>query len=103
MDEAVRIVARVCRMCLFDLPVFPRRCLRRSLALHSVLTRMGLEVEIHFGVRKEGPDLHGHSWVTVDGVPVAERSPAEAFRPIFSYRFTPPDASLRPVDALPSG
>ena len=41
---------------VFGLPVFPKSCLRQSLALFRFLSRMGHPVEIHFGVRKDGTD-----------------------------------------------
>jgi hypothetical protein len=85
LTRAVQIVARICRMRLFQQPVFPRPCLRRALALYSVLSRMGYPVEIHFGVRRDGRDLHGHSWVTLKGEPLGERTPEEPFRAIYSY------------------
>jgi len=46
---------------------------------------MGYPVEIHFGVRKDGNALHGHSWITLDGKPLGERNPTDVFRPIYSY------------------
>src|SRR5262249_27790493 len=48
-----QIVGRVCRMRLFDLPIFPRACLRRALALYSVFTRNAYPIEIYIGVRKD--------------------------------------------------
>jgi hypothetical protein len=83
--RAARIVTRVARLRLFDLPFFPRICLRRSLALYHVLGRMGHPVSIHIGVRPGEGDLKGHSWVTIDGKAVGERDPIEQFRTIYSY------------------
>ena len=69
---------------------FPRPCLRQSLTLYRVLTRMGYPVEIHFGVRKAGDDLQGHSWVTIEGKPVADRTRMDVFKAVYSYpRFDP--------------
>ena len=85
LNEAVQVVVRVCRMRIFRLPVFPRPCLRRALALYYFLGGMGYPIEIHFGVRKDGRDLHGHSWVTLQGKALRERNPAEAFSTIYSY------------------
>lgn len=85
MDRAVTIVSRLCEMQLFGLPMFPKPCLRQSLALYRVLTHMGYPVEIHFGVRKQGKELAGHSWVTMQGHPVAEQSRTENFKPVYSY------------------
>ncbi len=65
---------------------FSEECLRQSLALFAFLSRMGHPVEIHFGIRKEGEDLGGHSWVALDGHSLGERDPAEDFRTIYSLR-----------------
>jgi hypothetical protein len=71
-SRVVEIVCRVCELPLFALPIFPRACLRRSLALYRELTRMGYPAAIHFGVRREATGLTGHSWVTMNGVSIAE-------------------------------
>jgi len=84
--RAARIVARVCRLRLFDLPLFPGTCLRRSLALYHVLGRMGHPVAIHIGVRKDsGERFEGHSWVTLEEKTLLETNPLERFRAIFTY------------------
>jgi hypothetical protein len=85
LDHATRVVVWVCRLRCFRLPIFPRACLRRALALYYVLTRLGYAVEIHFGIRGAGETLHGHSWVTVQGEPVAERARLDAFTIVYSY------------------
>jgi len=64
MDHTIETVVRLCQARLFRLPLFPRSCLRQALALYYVLTQLGYPVAIHFGVRKEREELHGHSWVT---------------------------------------
>ena len=83
--RAVATVVRLCQARLFRLPLFPRSCLRQALALYYVLTRMGYPVVIHFGVRKEGGELHGHSWVTCQGTPVAERTRTDLFTIVYAY------------------
>jgi hypothetical protein len=85
LKEMVPIVTRICYLRLFGSRVFPRACLRQSLALYRVLTRMGYPVEIHFGVRKPGDDLLGHSWVTIEGKHVADRTRMEVFKAVYSY------------------
>jgi hypothetical protein len=79
IDRAVRLVVKICHLRCFRGSVFPRACLRQALALYYVLTRLGVPVTIHFGVHKAGATLHGHSWVTVQGRPVAERTPPVVF------------------------
>jgi hypothetical protein len=85
VERAARIVVTICRLPLFHLPLFPRACLRQSLALYRVLAHMSHRVEIHFGIHRMGKELQGHSWVTVQGKPVAETSPTEIFRTVYSY------------------
>jgi len=85
MDHAIETVVPLCQSWLFRLPLFPRPCLRQALALYYVLTRLGYPVAIHFGVRKEREELHGHSWVTCQGTPVAERTPTDLFTIVYSY------------------
>ena len=85
LKEAVPIVTRICYLRLFGARVFPRACLRQSLTLYRVLTRMGYPVEIHFGVRKAGDDLLGHSWVTIEGKPLADGTQTYLFKAVYSY------------------
>src|SRR5262249_19512043 len=85
MDRAVQIVVRLCQMRLFYLPIFPRVCLRQSLALYHVLDRMGYPVEIHFGVLKDGNNVYGHSWVTMQGEPLADPARGGMFKLVYSY------------------
>jgi hypothetical protein len=85
LERAVEIVARVCRMRLFELRLFPRACLRQSLALYHVLPRMGYPVEIHLGVEKKSGKFFAHSWVTLEGKRVADRTRPGVFKVLYSY------------------
>ena len=85
LEETTRVVARVARLRVFDLPLFPRLCLRRSLTLFSLLARRGYAPQIHFGVRSDGTSLDGHSWVTVNGATLGEGPPTGSFRTVYSY------------------
>jgi Transglutaminase-like superfamily len=88
-EMAVRIVTRLCRLRCFQGRFFPRLCLRQSLTLYYVLARLGEPVALHLGVSKNGETLRGHSWVTVQGEPVAERAPPEeACRPLYRFACT---------------
>jgi hypothetical protein len=86
LNEAVKIATRICNLRPFRSRFFPQRCLRQSLTLYRTLTRMGYPVELHFGVYKNGEKLRGHSWVTIEGKPVAEGTRTEIFKSIYSYR-----------------
>jgi Transglutaminase-like superfamily len=85
MDQAVRVVRRVCRLRCFRGPWFPQACLRQALALLYTLSRLGYPVAIHFGVYTAGEALRGHCWVTVDGRPVAEHIPPVALHTIYAF------------------
>ncbi len=85
-DRAVRIIVRVCQLPFFRLSVFPRICLRQSLALYRFLQAMGYPVQLHVGVHKSlGGLLEAHSWVSVDGQPIADDAPLDMFRVLYSY------------------
>jgi hypothetical protein len=88
IEQATRIVARVSNLPLFRSRLFPQRCLRQSLALYRALLPFGCPLCIHFGVRKDGAGLIGHSWVTIAGVPVADTSASAIFKTIYSHGFT---------------
>jgi hypothetical protein len=84
-DAVVRLVMRLCRWRCFRGRLFPRLCMRQSLALYYVLARLGEPVVLHVGVSKTGESLRGHSWVTVGGVPLGEsRRPEETFQTIYA-------------------
>lgn len=84
-SRVIAIVHRVSGAPLFLLPVFPRTCMRRSLALYRELTRMGYGAAIHFGVRCAGTELEGHSWVTLNGAPIGEPHSLEPLSVAYSY------------------
>jgi hypothetical protein len=91
------MVVRLCHFRLLRGPLFQWACLRQALMLYAVLARLGYAVQIHFGVQKAGEALHGHSWVTIQGTPVAEQIRTELFTIVYSYPFgtchASPDAS----------
>ena len=103
MDRAVRMTIRLCHLRVFRLPRFPRACLRQSMTLYRVLNRMGYPVQSHFGIHKDGDVLQGHSWVTLEGRPIAERTQTEAFKLVYSCPRIPiPDLDCRRLVALRS-
>jgi Transglutaminase-like superfamily len=87
LHEAVEIVTRICNLRPFRSRIFPKHCLRQSLALYRTLSQMGYPVAIHFGALKDGEDLHGHSWVTMNGEPVADRARSGIFKVVYSYPY----------------
>ena len=85
LEEAIRIVTLVCALKPFRSRIFPKLCLRQSLALYRALTRMGYPVVIHFGVMKDEKSLHAHSWVTIEGNPVADTVRGGLFKAVYSH------------------
>jgi hypothetical protein len=58
----------------------------RSLILFRFLREAGVPVRVHFGVAREGTDLKGHSWLTLDGRPYAEATdPSPHFQVVYSF------------------
>ena len=90
VNDAVGVVTRIANLRPFRSRVFPKLCLRQSLALYRTLTQMGYPVEIHFGVRKVDNSLSGHSWVTLGGRAVADTAPTGIFKAVYSY---PPETA----------
>jgi Transglutaminase-like superfamily len=87
LSEVIEIVTHISSLRPFCSRFFPKLCLRQSLALYRTLCQMGYPVEIHFGARKNGEDLHGHSWVTLHGEPVADTARNEIFKVVYSYPY----------------
>lgn len=76
---------------LGHLPLVRSTCLIRSLVLYRLLRTEGMEVQIHFGVRKAGSTLAGHCWLTHQGRPLTGTTSGNDFSDIYAY---PPDANL---------
>ena len=96
LQDTIRVVVRLCQLRAFRTRLFPRTCLRQSIVLFRLLGRLGYPVRIHFGVRKQGVQLKGHSWVTLNGEPLAERIPLQSFAAVYSYPVTREDGGERP-------
>jgi hypothetical protein len=88
MERVVRIVVRVCRLRLFRLAIFPRPCLRQSLALYRMLNSMNYPVEFHLGVSKRTGEVLAHSWVTFEGRPISDNGGNDIFKIVYSYPAT---------------
>jgi hypothetical protein len=84
-DDVASVASRVCALPMFRTRAFPRSCLRRSLVLFRALTTMGYPATIHFGVRKQGDAFEGHSWVSLQGRPLAETASVKAFSSLYSF------------------
>lgn len=94
LDRAVEIIVRVSHLRPFRGPLFPRTCLRQALTLYDMLTYLGYAVTIHFGILKAGQELRGHSWVTLDGKPVAENGdPRACHHLVYSYPSNQPGSA----------
>jgi hypothetical protein len=70
---------------------FPRRppsnCLERSLGAYRLLCRAGAQPELVIGMKRApGGRIEGHTWVVVDGQPLAEDKGALAgFAPLLAF------------------
>jgi hypothetical protein len=88
-DRASALAIKLSDARIFRSSLFPKRCVRQTLALAYAFSLMGQAFKVHFGVRKEGQGLYGHCWVTVREHPVGERAPAQWFTVVYSYAFDP--------------
>jgi len=71
---------------LHNIGLVRNTCLNRSLVLFHFLNRMGEDVVIHFGVRKEDKLLKGHGWLAKGGRPFLEKdSTCSEFRTILTF------------------
>jgi hypothetical protein len=73
---------------------FPDNCLERSLVTYRFLALSGADPRLVLGMKRDNTGLTGHTWVTVDGVPVQD-PPAwiEGFRRLVEFG---PDGSPLP-------
>jgi hypothetical protein len=81
----VAIAKRVCRCRVFQLPVFPRECLREAVTLYYVLSRLGRPVRLHVGVRRHAGRFLAHSWVTTAADACVPDIEARAFGILYSH------------------
>jgi len=93
IDRASAIAIKLSDARIFRSSLFPKRCVRQTLALAYAFSRTGQAFKVHFGVRKVGQGLWGHCWITVREHPVGERAPAQWFTVVYSYVFDPSPAA----------
>ncbi|HIE50887.1 MAG TPA: lasso peptide biosynthesis B2 protein [Armatimonadetes bacterium] len=90
--EIERLVQAVDALQSLRLPLYRRTCLRRCLVLLRLLRQRGLPVVLHFGVRRVGQQLEGHSWLTLRGELFLE--PGEDPRPHYTVTYRWPEDTL---------
>jgi len=49
-------------------------CLPRSMVLHELLRRQGLDTQLRIGVRRSGNGIKAHAWVEYGGQPINDRT-----------------------------
>jgi hypothetical protein len=87
-ESIVQVVRRVSNLPFLRPPLFPRSCLLHSLIYYHALRGAGYTVQIHFGIRRTGAELQGHSWLTIPKTAAAQGNRMKAFNTIFSYPST---------------
>lgn len=87
---------------------FPNNCLERSLVTYRFLALAGADPRLVLGMKRGETGLMGHTWVTVDGVPVQDQPGwIDQFRRL--VEFGPDgipigrDDEMRTWQALPAG
>ena len=72
------VAARLVRIAA-DRGLYRARCLERSLVLHWILCREGVDARIILGARKDDNEMQAHAWVEVDGRVVNDRPQYQKF------------------------
>jgi hypothetical protein len=85
--RAIQISTAVSRAARY-LPV-PSTCLSRSLVLHSLLAREGVDASLRIGVRTEKGGLEAHAWVEFEGSPLNDRNDIATSYPPFEGAVSP--------------
>ncbi len=70
-DEAERAIA-IAESIVSRARVLPDTCLYRSLARYAALRRAGHAARFVMAVANSEPEIEGHAWVEIDGIPVGE-------------------------------
>lgn len=67
-------------------------CLSKSLALHTLLRRRGIDTRLRLGVRKDqASGIRAHAWLELDGLPISDRQEDQMYPSAFP--------AIRPGDA----
>lgn len=81
-------------------PLLQVRCLTRGVTLYHFLRRLGLDVELHFGVRYDQDLFTAHCWLVKDSEPFAEvHDPRPIFTPTYKFPVTEMP-SIRPQSEI---
>lgn len=68
-------------------------CLSKSLALHALLRRQGIDTRLRLGIRKDPETgIHAHAWLERDGLPIIGRE-ADRMYPSAFPAIQPGDAT----------
>lgn len=89
--QVQRLITCMEAVLLVGQPLLQKRCLTRGVTLYYFLRRLGLEVELHFGVRYEQELFTAHCWLVKDNEPFAEAGdPRLLFTPTYKFPIPSP-------------
>ena len=74
-------------------------CLRRSLTLYYLLTRLGYPVRVALGATTHQGSLVAHAWLVLDGAPLLESDPVDRYAVMAIWGHAPAPTNPRPVAA----
>lgn len=63
-----------------------QRCLAKSLNLAWYAQKSGIEITLHFGVKKKSEDLKGHCWITSPMFYIGEETGGKDFIEMWRHR-----------------
>jgi len=105
-EQVARIVRRIANLSLFRKRWFPRVCLRRALTGFALLSGRRWRPTFVIGVRTTPDGINAHSWLNLEGCPLAERRSVDDFRIVYTYpgevspRLGSPEQDTQLLEAL---
>lgn len=83
--ELDRLVHSIEAALIAGRPAIQSGCLIRGLTLHHFLRNAGVDVDLCFGMGRQGDDLAGHCWLVRDGIPFLEKhDPRQRYSVVFT-------------------
>ena len=105
-EQVARIVRRIATLAVFRNRLFPRVCLRRALTGFAMLSGGRCPPTFVIGVRTTPDGINAHSWLNLEGCPLAERRSVDDFRIVYTYpgevspRLGSPEQDTQLLEAL---
>ena len=83
-EALLRLTTRTDALLLLGQPLIRSECLSRTCLLYYQMKKVGVDVDMRFGVADSGVDLRYHCWLLVSGEPKYENlDPTTDYKPLY--------------------